>query len=172
MTVHPPNIGRYYEDFVVGDIYKHWPGRSITESDNTWFTLLTLNQHPVHIDKNYAKDQMFGKILVNSTLTLSLIVGISVWDTSQNTIANLGWDEIRLPHPVFVGDTLYAESEVLEKRLSKSRPEAGIVVFRTTGYNQDNETVLTYKRTSLAKRKGYDQEKLPLFGVPLDGERG
>ena len=165
MTIHYPYIGRYYEDFNVGDVYKHWPGRTISEADNTWFTLLTMNTHPVHFDHNYAQDQMFGKPLVNSTLTLSIVVGMSVWDTSQNTIANLGWEEIKLPNPVFIGDTIYAETEVLDKRESKSRPEAGIVSFRTTGYNQNNDVVISYRRSSLAKRRGYDEGKLPEFGV-------
>ena len=165
MTIHPPNIGPYYEDFTVGDIIKHWPGRTITETDNTWFTLLTMNQHPVHFDSNYAKDQMFGKTLVNSTFTLALMAGMTVRDTSMNTFANLGWGEIKIPSPVFVGDTIYAETEVLSKRGSKSRPEAGIVEFRQTGYNQDNKAVMTYVRTSLAKRRGFDEGKLPQFGT-------
>lgn len=165
MTIHPPNIGPYYEDFNVGDIIKHWPGRTITETDNTWFTLLTLNTHPIHFDVNYAKDQMFGKPIVNSTFTLALLGGMTVRDTSQNTIANLGWGDIKIPRPVFVGDTIYAETEVMEKRLSNSRPDAGIIKFRQTGYNQNNEIVMTYTRTSLAKRRGYDDGKLPQFGT-------
>ena len=165
MTIHQPYVGRYYEDFAVGDIYKHWPGRTISEADNTWFTLLTMNTHPVHFDVNYAKGQMFGKPLVNSTLTLAIVAGMSVWDTSQNAVANLGWEEIKLPKPVFVGDTIYAESEILSKRESKSRPEAGIVSLRTTGFNQDNEVVIKYTRTIMAKRRGYDDNKLPPFGT-------
>ena len=164
MTIYEPNVGRYFEDFETGDIYKHWPGRTITETDNTWFTLLTMNKHPVHFDHNYASGQMFGKPLVNSTLTLSIVVGMSVWDTSQNAVANLGWESISLPHPVFIGDTLYAESEIIEKRESKSRPETGIVSFTTRAYNQDNQLVLSYKRTILTKRRGYDDGKLPVFG--------
>jgi len=161
MTIHQPYVGRYYEDFAVGDIYKHWPGRTICEADNTWFTLLTMNTHPVHFDVNYAEGQMFGKPLVNSTLTLAIVAGMSVWDTSQNAVANLGWEEIKLPKPVFVGDTIYAESEILSKRESKSHPEAGIVSLRTTGFNQDKEVVITYTRTIMAKRRGYDDNKLP-----------
>jgi len=172
MTIHKPNIGSYYEDFRVGDIIKHWPGRTITEADNTWFTLLTMNTHPVHFDHNYAKHQMFGKALVNSTLTLSIVVGMSVRETSQNAIANLGWEEIKLPAPVFIGDTLYAESEVLHMRESKSRPEAGIVSFKTTGYNQNNDIVISYKRSFLAKRTGYDEENLPVFGSSTAPENG
>jgi itaconyl-CoA hydratase len=165
MTIHGPNIGPYWEDFTVGDIIKHWPGRTITEADNVWFTLLTMNQHPVHFDANYAKSQMFGKPIVNSTFTLALLAGMTVRDTSQNTIANLGWGDIKIPKPVFVGDTIYAETEVLEKRESKSRPDTGIVTFKQTGYNQHNEVIMTYTRTSLAKRRGYDEGKLPQFGT-------
>ena len=106
--------GRHYEQFDVGDTYAHRPGRTISETDNTWFTLLTMNTHPLHFDKEYAKKSEFGQILVNSAFTVSLIVGMSGRDVSQNAIANLGWKEIRLPSPVFVGDTLYAESTVLE----------------------------------------------------------
>jgi itaconyl-CoA hydratase len=165
MAIHGPNIGPYWEDFTVGDIIKHWPGRTITEADNVWFTLLTMNQHPVHFDANYAKSQMFGKPIVNSTFTLALLAGMTVRDTSQNTIANLGWGDIKIPKPVFVGDTIYAETEVLEKRESKSRPDTGIVTFKQTGYNQHNEVIMTYTRSSLAKRRGYDEGKLPQFGT-------
>ncbi len=165
MTVHMPDVGRYYEDFQVGDVYKHWPGRTITETDNIWFTCLTMNSHPIHLDSHYAAGQMFGRPLVNSTLTLAMVVGMSVRDTSQNTIANLGWEEITLPNPVFAGDTLYAESEVLAKRESRSRPSAGIITIRTTGYNQRNEVVITYRRSFLAKKRGYDDGRLPAFGV-------
>jgi itaconyl-CoA hydratase len=165
MAIHGPNVGPYWEDFTVGDIIKHWPGRTITEADNVWFTLLTLNQHPIHFDANYAKSQMFGKPIVNSTFTLALLAGMTVRDTSQNTIANLGWGDIKIPKPVFVGDTIYAETEVVEKRESKSRPDTGIVTFKQTGYNQHNEVIMTYTRTSLAKRRGYDEGKLPQFGT-------
>lgn len=168
MAVHEPSVGRYFEDFQPGDIFKHWPGRTITESDNTWFTLLTMNSHPLHFDHHYAAGQMFGKPLVNSTLTLSIIVGMSVRDTSQNAVANLGWENIRMPNPVFVGDTLYAESEILEKRESKSRPDTGIVSFETRGYNQENQLILSYKRSILTKRQGYDEGKLPTFGTVSD----
>jgi acyl dehydratase len=121
-------MGRYYEDFAVGETYKHWPGRTISAADNTWFTLLTMNQHPIHFDEEYAKKTEFGKPLVNSTLTLAVVVGMSVADVSQNAIANLGWTDIAMPAPVFNGDTLYAESTVLEKRESKSRPGQGTSV--------------------------------------------
>ena len=109
-------IGRFFEDFNVGDVYEHRPGRTIIEADNSWFTLLTMNTHALHFDAEYAIDSEFGKILVNSCLTLSIVAGMSVSDVSQKAIANLGWTDIKLPAPVFIGDTIYAETEVLEKR--------------------------------------------------------
>jgi len=148
-------MGRFYEDFTVGDTYKHWPGRTITAADNTWFTLLTMNQHPVHFDEEYAKRTEFGKPLVNSALTLAIVVGMSVADVSQNAVANLGWTDIRMPAPVFNGDTLYAESTVLEKRDSKSRPGQGIVGVATRGWKQDGTTVMTFNRTVLVHRRGH-----------------
>ena len=165
MTIHQPNLGRYFEEFSPGDVYKHWPGRTISETDNTWFTLLTMNKHPVHFDHNYARGQMFGQPLVNSTLTLSVVAGMSVWDTSQNAIANLGWESIKLPAPVYIGDTLYAESEIKAVRESKSRPDAGIVTFETRAFKQDNTLVMSYQRTILVKKKGYDDGRIPTFGV-------
>jgi len=146
-------MGRYYEDFQVGDTYKHWPVRTITAADNTWFTLLTMNQHPIHFDEEYARGTEFGKPLVNSTLTLAIVVGMSVADVSQNAVANLGWTEIRMPAPVFNGDTLYAESTVLEKRESKSRPKQGIVSVATRAWKQDGTTVMTFNRSVLVPRK-------------------
>ena len=119
------SFGRYFEDFEVGDVYEHRPGRTITESDNTWFTLLTMNQHPLHFDKEYAAKSEFGRPLVNSCLTLSMVAGMSVSDLSQKTIANLGWDRIKLSAPVFVGDTIYAESEVLAKTGVEVPPHPG-----------------------------------------------
>ena len=146
-------MGRYYEDFTAGDTYKHWPGRTITAADNTWFTLLTMNQHPIHFDEEYAKKTEFGKPLVNSTLTLAIVVGMSVQDVSQNAIANLGWTDITMPAPVFNGDTLYAESTVLDKRESKSRPGQGIVTVATRGWKQDGTTVMTFNRSILIPRR-------------------
>ena len=146
--------GRYYEDFEVGATYRHRPGRTIGEADNTWFTLLTMNQHPLHFDAEYAKHSEFGRPLVVSTLTLSLLVGMSVADMSQKAIANLGWERISLPKPVFVGDTLYAESTVLAKRESKSRPHQGIVSIRTVGRNQRGEVVCEFERTMLVMQRG------------------
>jgi len=146
-------MGRYYEDFAVGDTYKHWPGRTVTAADNTWFTLLTMNQHPIHFDEEYAKKSEFGKPLVNSTLTLAIAVGMSVQDVSQHAVANLGWTDIVMPAPVFNGDTLYAESTVLEKRESKSRPKQGIVTVATRAWKQDGTTVMTFKRSVLVPKR-------------------
>jgi itaconyl-CoA hydratase len=145
--------GRYFEDFTVGEVYEHWPGRTINEADNTWFTLLTMNTHPAHFDAEYAAGTEFGKLLVNSCLTLSIVTGMTVRDTSQRAIANLGWTDIKMPAPVFVGDTLYAASEILEKRESKSRPHQGIVRFSTTGRKQDGTVVMTYERTILVPKR-------------------
>ena len=154
------SYGRYLEDFSIGDVYEHRPGRTISESDNTWFTLLTMNQHPLHFDAEYASKSEFGKPLVNSCLTLSMVAGMSVSDISQKTIANLGWDKIKLTSPVFVGDTLYAESIVLSKRESKSRPNQGIVTVRTTGFNQEGIEVISYERTMLIPKKGHAVDDL------------
>jgi acyl dehydratase len=151
--------GRYYEDFKEGDTYEHRPGRTVTEVDNTWFTLLTMNKHPLHFDAEYAKHTEFKKPLMNSAFTISLITGMSVSDVSQKTIANLGWDKIRLTNPVFAGDTLYAESTVLSKRESKSRPNAGIVTIKTIGKNQRGEQVCEFERTMLIPKRGYDVEE-------------
>ena len=151
-------MGRYYEDFTPGDTYKHWPGRTITAADNTWFTLLTMNQHPLHFDEEYAKRSEFGRLVVNSTLTLAIVVGMSVADVSQKAIANLAWTDIRMPAPVFNGDTLYAESTVLEKRESKSRPTQGIVSVTTRAWKQDGTTVMTFNRTVLVPKRGHATE--------------
>lgn len=152
------SFGRYYDDFQVGDVYEHRPGRSVTETDNIWFTLLTMNTHPAHFDNAYAAKSEFGRALVNSCLTLSLVTGMSVSDVSQKAIGNLGWTDIRLPAPVFVGDTLYAESEVLAKRESKSRPTQGIVSVRTTGRKADGTVVITFERTILVPKRGHGVE--------------
>jgi acyl dehydratase len=154
--------GRYFEDFTVGDVYRHPFGRTITETDNTWFTLLTNNPHPVHYNADYASRTEFGRPLVVSTLTLAIVTGLSVTDISQNAVANLGWDNVRLPAPVFAGDTIYAESEVLETRASKSRPTQGLVRVHTRGFNQRGETVIEYDRTVLVYRRGAK----PTFEAP------
>jgi itaconyl-CoA hydratase len=147
--------GRFYEDFEVGDVYEHPLGRTVTETDNIWFTLLTQNTAPIHFDSNYAAQTEFEKPLVDSTFTVALVTGQSVTDVSQNVMANLGWDEIRLPNPVFEGDTIYSQSEVLEKGESRSRENVGIVTVKTTGYNQDGKVVITFKRTIMVYRRGH-----------------
>ena len=149
------SIGRYLEDFRVGDVYEHRPGRTISETDNTWFTLLTMNTHPLHFDAEYAAKSEFGKPLVNSCLTLSIVAGMSVSDLSQKAIGNLGWDKIKLTAPVFAGDTIYAESEVLDVRDSKSRPTQGIVTVRTTGTKSDGTAFMSYERAFLVPRRGH-----------------
>ena len=154
MTVKAGWKGRFFEDFEVGDVYEHPLGRTVTTADNIWFTLLTQNTAPVHFDHHYASQTEFKKPLVNSALTLALVTGQSVSDVSQNVFANLGWDEVRLPHPVFEGDTIYSRSEVLEKRESKSRDNIGIVTVRTVGSNQDGAEVITFKRTVMVYKHG------------------
>ena len=152
------SFGRYFEDFVIGDLYEHRPGRTISEADNTWFTLLTMNTHPLHFDAEYGKASEFGRCIVASPLTLAIVVGMSVTDVSQKAIANLGWKEVRLAAPVFAGDTLYAESEVLEKRESKSRPTAGLVTVRTRGRKSDGTVVCDFERTILVAKRGHAVE--------------
>jgi len=149
------NSGRLFEEFEIGAIYKHRPGRTLTQTDNIWFSLLTLNQHPLHCDEEYGKRSEFGRCVVSSPLTLAVVVGLSVADVSQRAIANLGWRDIRMTAPVYPGDTLYSQSEVLETRASASRPTAGIVTVRTTGSNQDAKVVCVFERTILIPRKGY-----------------
>lgn len=141
--------GRYYEDFAVGDIYEHRPKRTITAVDNYWFTLLTMNNHPLHFDAEYAGDTEWGQELVNSLLTISVVHGMTVSDVSYKGIANLGWEEVKLTHPVFHGDTLSAESEVIRKRESESRDGQGIVTVETTGFNQNDEKVIEFTRSVL-----------------------
>jgi acyl dehydratase len=167
MTVTPAEIapnrfrerfGRYYEDFEVGHIYEHRPGRTLTETDNTWFTLLTMNTHPMHFDAEYARHSEFGRCIICSPLTVAVMVGQSVTDVSQKAIANLGWTNIRMTHPLFAGDTLTSESEVTAKRESKSRPDAGIVTVVTRGFNQAGTLVCDFERTILVARRGHPLE--------------
>jgi len=155
MAIKAGWTGRVYEDFEVGDVYRHPLGRTITQTDNIWFTLLTQNTAPLHFDAYYAAQTEFQKPLVNSALTIALVTGQTVTDISQNVFANLGWDEVRLPNPVFEGDTLYSQSEVLDKRESKSRTNVGIVTVKTIGYNQDGKTVITFKRTVMVYKRGH-----------------
>ena len=141
--------GRYFEDFKVGDVYRHPMGRTLSETDNTWFTLLTCNTNEIHFNADFAARTEFGKPLMNSCLTLALVTGLSVPDISRHLVANLGWDKVRLPAPVFVGDTIYAQSEVLETRPSKSRPGQGIVRVKSVGFNQGGAVVIEFERTVL-----------------------
>jgi itaconyl-CoA hydratase len=145
--------GRFLEDFEVGAVYRSWLGRTVTEADNVWFTNLTMNTNQIHFNSVWAAQTEFTRPLVNSTLTLALVVGLSVRDTSENAIANLGWGEIKLPRPVFVGDTLWAVSQVEEVRESKSRANCGIVRIRTTGVNQADVAVIEFTRSFLILKR-------------------
>ena len=154
------DIGRCFEDFEVGAIYEHRPGRTISEADNTWFTLLTMNTHPLHFDAEYAAKSEFKRMVVSSPLTLAIVSGMSVSDVSQKAIANLGWTDIKLTAPVFVGDTIYAESEVLDKRESKSRPTQGIVTVATRGLKADGTLFMSYVRQILVPKRGHSVDDL------------
>ena len=149
------SYGRALEDFTVGDVYEHRPGRTITEADNIQFSLLTMNSHPLHCDHAFAAESEFGRPLVNSALTLAIVVGMTVNDVSAKSVANLGWREINLTAPVFPGDTVYARSEVLAVRESKSRPTQGIVTTRTEGYKADGTVFMTFERASLIPKRGH-----------------
>ena len=155
MTTHTGWQGRFFEDFVEGDVYEHPLARTVTSTDNIWFTLLTQNTAPLHFDHEYAARTEFGKPLVNSSFTLALVAGQSVTDVSQNVFANLGWDKVRLPHPVFEGDTIHSRSTVLEARESKSRPSLGVVSVHTEGPNQTDDVVISFDRTLLVYRLGH-----------------
>ena len=163
-------FGRYYEDFEVGDVYRSPIGRTITEADNVWMTLLTMNTNQSHFNDHYAETTPFGKPIVNSGVTLAIVLGMSVIDTSQKAFANLGWDRIKLTYPVMVGDTLYVESQVLDKRESKSRPYGGIVQVRTRGLNQEGKTVLVYERSIFIYKRTATQDKgyWPEPDVPIE----
>ena len=155
MAVKQGLTGRVYEDFEVGDVYEHPLGRTLSETDNTWFSCLTLNTNPIHVDAEYSSRTEFKRPLMNSCFTLALVTGQSVTDLTVNGVANLGWDEVRLPNPLFAGDTVYARSEVLSKRESKSRPKVGIVTVKTTGVNQHGTTVIEFKRTFMVWKRGH-----------------
>ena len=159
MAIKEGWTGRVYEDFEVGDVYRHPLGRTVIDTDNIWFTLLTQNSNPIHFDRAYAAKTEFGKPLVDSTFTLALVTGQSVIDLSLNVMANLGWDDVRLPNPVFEGDTIYSQSEVLLTRESKSRPNVGIVSVKTIGFNQDGTVVIEFKRTFMVFRRGHVPER-------------
>jgi len=145
--------GRFYEDLEVGDVYRSRLGRTISEADNVWFTCLTLNTNQIHFNVPYAEGTQFGRPLVNSAFTLALVLGLTVPDTSENAAANLGWGEITLPSPVFVGDTLWAESEITERRESRSNPSVGIVSMRCRGINQRREVVIEFTRTFMVYKR-------------------
>ena len=145
-------FGRYYEDFEVGAVYKHWPGRTIGEADDTWFSLITMNQNPLHIDENYAS-KLHGQRLVNGLLVLSIAVGMSVADVSGKAIANLGYEDVRHVGPTFHGDTIYSETKVLDKRESETKSDRGIVHVETRAFNQRDETVLTLRRRVLVPKR-------------------
>ena len=146
--------GRFFEDFNVGDVYRCRLGRTVTEADNIWFTLLTSNTNQIHFNNEFAKRTQFGKCLINSTLTLAIVTGLGVADVSENGVA-LGWDEVKLPNPLFAGDTLYSESQVLEKRESRSNPERGVVKVRTRGIQQDGKVVIDYVRSVLVWKRAH-----------------
>ncbi|MCG5103689.1 MaoC family dehydratase [Oceanobacillus alkalisoli] len=172
MTVKQGWNGRFYEDFEVGDIYPHPLGRTVTQTDNIYMTLLTQNTNPIHFDEYYSAQTEFGKPLVDSTFTIALVTGQSVTDLSQNAMANLGWDEVRLSNPVFEGDTIYSYSEVLSKRESQSRPNVGIVNVKTSGYNQRGEIVITFKRTFMIyKRDDAPKKENTLLNKVLEQEK-
>jgi itaconyl-CoA hydratase len=152
-------LGRYFEDFSLGDVFQHPLGRTITSTDNAWFTLLTMNTNQMHFNDHYAEHSTFGRQLVNSGLTIAMVLGLSVLDVSQNAIANLSLDDVQLTHPVFVGDTLYAESIVLELRESTSRPYAGIVTVGTRGLTQNGDVFMTYRRRVMVYRRGTDVDQ-------------
>ena len=160
MTAKEGWRGRFFEDFEVGDVYEHPLGRTVTTTDNMWFTLLTQNTAPIHVDHAYASQTEFGRPLVDSTFTLALVTG--------QVFADLGWDEVRLPSPVFEGDTIYSRSEVLEKRESRSRPDVGIVTVRPTGSNQDGKTAIEFERTVMA----YKRDRAPKIARPAPGGGG
>jgi len=153
--------GRVFEDFEVGDIYEHPLGRTVTQADNIWFTCLTMNTNPIHFDAEYASHTEFKRPLVNSCFTLALVTGQSVTDLTVNGVANLGWDDVKLPNPLFEGDTVYARSEVLTVRESKSRPNVGVVTVKTTGVNQHGTPVIEFIRTFMIWKRGHVPPQRP-----------
>ncbi len=173
--------GRYFEDFTVGDVYRHPLGRTVTATDNAWLTLLSQNTAPLHFDTHYAAQTEFGRPLVDSTFTLALVTGQSVTDVSQHVMANLGWDRVRMPNPLFEGDTVYSQSEVLAARPSRSRPDVGVVTVRTVGFTAEGRIVITFERTLLVYRRGHgprfadvrpewDRRSLAAAGLPVPPE--
>jgi itaconyl-CoA hydratase len=147
--------GRLFEDFEVGAVLRHPIGRTVTATDNTWFTLLTCNTNPIHFDRHYSEQTEFGQPLMNSTFTLALVTGLSVGDISRFAV-NLGWEDVRMPAPLFEGDTVYAQTEILSARPSKSRPTMGVVGVKTTGFKQDGTVVMEFRRTILVYKRGHE----------------
>lgn len=165
MTIHEAKLGRWLEDFEIGDVFQHPFGRTISEADSTWFTQLTCNTNQNHFNAHLAESNPIsgGRIIVNSGFTVALVLGLSVIDMSQNAVANLGWTDIKLTHPVYVGDTLYAESIVLDKRESKKRPTMGIITMKTRALNQHGDEVVSYKRSVMVPKSesGIGQNYFP-----------
>jgi itaconyl-CoA hydratase len=159
MATKPGWSGRAFEDFTIGDVYEHPLGRTVLAADNVWFTCLTMNTNPIHFDAEYASRTEFKKPLVNSCFTLALVTGQSVIDLTMNGVANLSWDAVRMPNPLFEGDTVYSRSEVLDTRESKSRPTAGIVQVKTTGVNQHGATIIEFKRTFMVWKRDHVPHK-------------
>jgi acyl dehydratase len=151
------SFGRYYEEFEEGQHFTHWPGRTISEVDNTWFSLLTMNQHPLHIDSHYASQTQHGKCLVVGTLVFSIAVGMSVADISGRAIANLSYEDVKHLAPVFAGDTIYASSIVLAKRESATKPDRGVVSIETIAHNQSDQAVLSFRRQVLIPKRPAEQ---------------
>jgi len=165
VTVHPAVLGRFFEDFTVGDVYQHPIGRTISEADSTWFTQLTCNTNQNHFNAHLVQSNPVsgGRIIVNSGFTVALVLGLSVIDMSQNAVANLGWTDIKLTHPVYIGDTIYAESVCTAVRESSSRPEMGIVTMHTRGLNQDGDQVVSWDRSVMVPKRtsGIGQNYVP-----------
>jgi itaconyl-CoA hydratase len=170
MGIVPGWRGRFFEDFSVGDVYQHPLGRTISEADNTWFTLLTMNTNEIHFNAEYAARSEFGRPLVVSTLTIAIAVGQSVIDTTQNAFANLSIDQLKLTAPVLIGDTIWSESLVLDKRESTSRPHAGLVTIHTRTINQEGIEVLSFNRTFYVYRTGAPQvtDRFPVAKTPIE----
>jgi len=156
-------FGRCFEEFEIGALYKHWPGRTITEYDDTLFCMLTMNHHPLHIDANYAENTLYKQRLVVGTLVFSIVLGMTVADVSGKAIANLEFEHVKHLGPTFHGDTIYAETTVLEKYLSRSNPDRGIVTVETIAYNQRGETVLSFKRRVMVPTRAYDEAQQRLW---------
>ena len=177
MTIHPAELGRFFDDFVVGDVYQHPFGRTISEADSTWFTQLTCNTNQNHFNAHLAQSNPIteGRIIVNSGLTVALVLGLSVIDMSQNAVANLGWTDIKLTHPVYIGDTIYAESVCIDQRESSSRPGMGIITMITRGLNQDGDVIVSWKRSVMVPKRetGIGQDYFPEAKTgPLTAETG